>query len=422
MSSTIERLNYYEREYLRSFDFIAEQNYHIDMRRRLNLALHLWGIVGGLDVGEGTLFPGAPKQFYISEGMAIDAHGREILLFAPYALTDDDVRKNQISAADNYKLWIAYDLKLATPPAPGFGVCDLKDQYTRWRESFRVIISNDLPSANEPKITDEISDDPNKQPWPVRLGTVTVGSVGGKLTITDAFAAERVYIGLRAQRVVAPTTPQSSQAFDATKSNSPLDAPLSIGVEANLFAEENLVVGENFPVDPGKIQPPPHPKPPAVFPSPGGNLKVASDMFIQGNIYANIAGDWLGLGEYFKSFVPEIVSGVKQIFPLPNNDPSFDIVSIPVTTKLPRVSDAKMVVALAGIEWVSGNTSNVWAAGVDNNALQRIKLEVTGFTFVQKDYDFKVRWEIGPRNPKIGPPVLLNVHSLTVSWFVVFYP
>jgi hypothetical protein len=420
MSGTIERLNYYEREYLRSFDFIAEQNYHIEMRRRLNLALHLWGIVGGMDVAKGALVPGAPEQFYISDGLAIDAFGREILLFSPYALTDDDVRKNQISASGNYKLWISYDLELTTPPTRGFGVCDLKDQYTRWRESYRVIISNDLPPANEPKLTAELLDDPDKQPWPIRLGTVTVGSVGGKLTITNAFAEERVYIGLRAQRVVAPTTPKSSQDFDATKSNSPLDAPLSIGVEANLFAEKNLVVGANFRVD--QIKPPPQPQPPATFPSPTGNLKVASDMFIQGNIYANIAGDWLGLGEYFKSFVPEIVTGVKQIFPLPNNDPSFDIVSVPVTTKLPRVSDARMVVAVAGIDWVSRNTSNVWAGGSNPNALQRIKLEVTGFTFVGKDYDFKVRWEIGPRHPQIGAPQLLNVHSLSVSYIVVFYP
>src|SRR5204863_3308665 len=82
MANNIERLNYYEREYLRSFDFIAEQNYHMEMRRRLNLALHLWGIVEGLDVKLGEVVAGAPAQYYISPGMAIDAYGREIFLFA----------------------------------------------------------------------------------------------------------------------------------------------------------------------------------------------------------------------------------------------------------------------------------------------------------------------------------------------------
>ena len=45
MSSPIERVRYYEGEYLRSADFDAEQSYHIEMRRRMNHALHLHGIV-----------------------------------------------------------------------------------------------------------------------------------------------------------------------------------------------------------------------------------------------------------------------------------------------------------------------------------------------------------------------------------------
>ena len=36
MSNQIERLRYYDGEYLRSYDFTDEQAYHIEMRRRLN--------------------------------------------------------------------------------------------------------------------------------------------------------------------------------------------------------------------------------------------------------------------------------------------------------------------------------------------------------------------------------------------------
>ena len=50
MSTDIERLRYYERQYLQSSDFTDEQTYHLEMRRRLNLALHLWGIVKGLQL------------------------------------------------------------------------------------------------------------------------------------------------------------------------------------------------------------------------------------------------------------------------------------------------------------------------------------------------------------------------------------
>ena len=44
----IERLNYYEGEFLGATDFQAEQEYHRDMRRRHNVGQHTWGIVSGL--------------------------------------------------------------------------------------------------------------------------------------------------------------------------------------------------------------------------------------------------------------------------------------------------------------------------------------------------------------------------------------
>src|SRR6516164_2851426 len=115
----------------------------MDMRRRLNVALHLWGIVDGLDVKKGALVPGAPEQFYVDSGMAIDGYGREIILFAPYVLSDDDLRANQIHAPGTYPLGIAYSREPTTPPEGGYRVCDLKDQYTRLRESYRITISND---------------------------------------------------------------------------------------------------------------------------------------------------------------------------------------------------------------------------------------------------------------------------------------
>src|SRR5215470_5683570 len=105
MNDQIERVLYYEREYLRSFDFIAEQNYHLEMRRRLNLALHLWGIVDGLEIKKGPVVQGAPDQFYITAGMAIDAYGREIVLFNPFLLDDDALLDNRISQSGDYGLW-----------------------------------------------------------------------------------------------------------------------------------------------------------------------------------------------------------------------------------------------------------------------------------------------------------------------------
>ena len=72
-----ERPRYYEGEYLRAFDFDAEQSYHLEMRRRLNLALHLWGIVEGLELLMGAdEADGTKGQAYISAGIAIDAYRR----------------------------------------------------------------------------------------------------------------------------------------------------------------------------------------------------------------------------------------------------------------------------------------------------------------------------------------------------------
>ena len=62
VSSQIDRVHFYERQYLRAFDLEAEQAYHLQMRRRLNLALHLWGIVDGFNVAKGELVPGRPTS------------------------------------------------------------------------------------------------------------------------------------------------------------------------------------------------------------------------------------------------------------------------------------------------------------------------------------------------------------------------
>jgi hypothetical protein len=70
----IKRLNYYDHQFLRAEDFIDEQKYHLEMRRRHNQNLHTLGIVWGLDVkseSDGTVS--------VSAGEAIDRNGREMI-------------------------------------------------------------------------------------------------------------------------------------------------------------------------------------------------------------------------------------------------------------------------------------------------------------------------------------------------------
>ena len=418
MANNIERLNYYEREYLRSFDFTAEQNYHIEMRRRLNLALHLWGIVVGLDVKLGEVVQGAPAQYYISPGMAIDAYGREIFLFAPYILSEDDVSRNRITTPGRYSLFIEYATDLATPPESGYAVCDLENQYTRRHEKYRIIISQVLDDSVDPKkakipsVTDELSDDPAKNPWPVRLGSVDVDA---SLMITNAWPKDRTYIGVRAQQIVAPVASLGDSAPDANR---------PISVEADLRARKNAIIGKDFEVLKADTTPTPSVDP---FPSKKGNLKVRHDLFMRGEFYKLVDSKWLALKEYVQTLMPDIQMSTVPIAIVPDNlhNPSQGQVDFPLTSKLPIASSATIMPALAGIEWKTRNEVNTWWSQI--SGLQSPIVRVTADPPQKQmaspnQFNFRLNWEIGPNDTTIANNPSLSIRTITVSYVVVFFP
>jgi hypothetical protein len=408
MANNIERLNYYEREYLRSFDFIAEQNYHMEMRRRLNLALHLWGIVEGLDVKLGEIVPGAPNQFYISPGMAIDAYGREILLFAPYMLTEDDVTRNRITAAGRYSLFIVYTSELATPPSPGFSVCNLKDEYTRRRESFQIVIADQPDPTGEPTAIDELSDDPVAKPWPVRLGSVDIDA---SLTITNAWPKNRVYIGLRAQRIIAPVASLGDSAPDANR---------PISVEADLRARKNMIVGKDFAVVKADVTPTPVVDP---FPSKKGNLKVRHDLLLRGTLYKEVDSKWFSLEEYLKSLMPDVLTGTKDIN-FPGNSPGGGEISgtltFPVTSsRLAKILSAHGTAAISTIRW---NTRSQLNSIVTNPDEMRFQITSVGATANGTNTcQVEVSWGVKPtlNDNAVFRSAILGV---TISYVIVCYP
>ena len=81
----LDRLNYFNGQRLEASDLKTEQEYHIRVRRWLNKSLYSPGIARGLEVRKETAVPVAgekpPPTVVVSPGLALDAQGREIILW-----------------------------------------------------------------------------------------------------------------------------------------------------------------------------------------------------------------------------------------------------------------------------------------------------------------------------------------------------
>lgn len=234
MSEDIERVNYYQLEYLGAEDFNAEQAYHRDMRRRHNVGHHLLGIVTGLEILEVPQASGTGIDVYVQPGLAIDGFGREIVVFAPYKLDAADFRSFATEkAAATHEVWIGYREQLDTPPAAGYAQCDGEDQNKRVREDFRIVIDppspkhpavvvggkdavlrSDPAAANAPAVIpddesvpyQDFPDDDSVR-WLVCLGSATWNPQKGLFEVTPdpTRIAGRVYTGVIAESVLSPS-------------------------------------------------------------------------------------------------------------------------------------------------------------------------------------------------------------------------
>ena len=69
-----KRVRYFDGEFLKDQDFIDEQKYHIDRKRRLDQFLRVSGICDGLTLKTDT------NQVIVTPGTALDSEGRQIIL------------------------------------------------------------------------------------------------------------------------------------------------------------------------------------------------------------------------------------------------------------------------------------------------------------------------------------------------------
>lgn len=132
MADQIKRLNFFKHQFLRASDFIDEQKYHVEMRRRHNRTLHTWGIAGG---GLKVTFSQGATAVSVSPGMAIDSQGREIILTA-----DRTVELSGLQAGSPVYVTIAYAEK-QTDPSNETGA----EGNTRWTEDPQVQASLTKP-------------------------------------------------------------------------------------------------------------------------------------------------------------------------------------------------------------------------------------------------------------------------------------
>lgn len=229
-TDVIERVRYYQRQFLGAEDFQDEQAYHRDMRRRHNIAHHTWGIVVGLELiekdKEGD--PGA-KDVYVQPGMAIDGFGREIVVLQPVKLDPADF--DSFTNLLHREVWIAFDAESALRPASGYELCDVEDQSRRWLETYQIVIEpikpthDDVivdgkvvhppPPTNPGDLTipvdesvphQELPDDQDEPRWLVRLGSANWDGVNRKFVAAapDRLLEGRRYVGAIAEDLYAP--------------------------------------------------------------------------------------------------------------------------------------------------------------------------------------------------------------------------
>src|SRR6185312_10887702 len=193
MSDVIERLRYFDGEYLRSFDFKSEQDYHREMRYRLNRQLHLTGIAGGLFLEQDQDSVPGYELFHITPGMAIDGNGREIMLSQPFSLSPDTVLNKKGIKTGSNNVWLVYQETSTTPPSIGYAARNQQGQNTRWLESFTVDFTPDTPGQT-----------PAHSDGAVLLGLAQIDPGVTGLKISSVKNLRRTYVGVDAQRAVHP--------------------------------------------------------------------------------------------------------------------------------------------------------------------------------------------------------------------------
>ncbi len=167
--NNFRRARYFHGMLLGDRDFTEEQHYHLQKRWLLNRTLHGSGVACGLELER---IEGSNRKIEVGRGVALDRHGREIVVCEPLELDltkvpgwpQSTVTKPPATAAEcvkqmsaepaTYYLGIAYcDRGVAPVPVYSAGdECEHKVcEYSRIQEGFRFKILDKCPRIPHPK-------------------------------------------------------------------------------------------------------------------------------------------------------------------------------------------------------------------------------------------------------------------------------
>ena len=430
MASTTQRLKYYDGEYLQSGDFTDEQSYHVAMRRLLNQQLHLHGIVKGLHiVVDAISVPSSPlAQFLsVSPGFAIDQVGREIYVTAPVSLTP------LLSLAGlqtgTCEIWIVYTETASGSPAPGYQLCNQLSQNTRWTESFSLMLRNTavVPAAGTPN--------PNLDLKGLCLGLVNLSynsTIGFYFTLPPNWYSRRSYVKIRAQSIIAPDDIAQPDPYVFYGPVSPtqvfppppegyihIKTPLGVYSDGSMLVQGNMLIGDDFALDPGS--PAGANLPPTPLPTPG-NLKVGGDLFVLGSIFAMINNNWTNLDTYFSSQIPDVqIVSAGPIGPITGGSNSQSVTLPPVTSVLKSFKSTKCQAMLTSFSLLPNNDMNTFINGPAIAGENFVGLSAIVTSGLANPATIEVTCTVGPPwTSGVATNYLINTVSACV--LVIFYP
>jgi hypothetical protein len=425
LPSSIQHLRYFDGEYLRSYDFTDEQSYHIAMRRLMNQKLHLCGIVCGLEIVEDATSTAGAIFYSISPGIAIDQAGREIVVPAPYSLSN--LLDGPGLTVGSNEVWLCYQESETGLPAAGYLDCNVKNQNTRWQETFSV----QLQPKNSPSLFTGCGG--------VKLGNVTVSHPSTGWMISAPTTKGRWYVGIRAQEIKAPDQiDQSPDPYDITALTTPVtDHPLpgyldvhpGVYNHGNVIVDKNLLVGPDFVLNPSDASGPSYnTNLPTLTPPIAGNVKVSNDLFVQGSIYlfngsVSPPNQWQQLAQppipniqtSGASFVsvpigPDLTGSGTGSFPVPG------VITAPFVT-----TNGQIMLAITGIEWRDPKDFSSWWGTNGTDVTVNVTPIFGPASAGSTQWNLTIQWTAGPAYDNSGQFVY-PMKFVNVSYIVVFLP